>query len=190
MKPTVSQKNMHVIIGSSSSRDPKFGMFFSWESPPPQLWVPAAQTFGCPSHARRYRGGLSPFLYLLAVLHKKQRGTPRMCNPISFNLEILKSGDKPEDFLEKNHQKITYAKSPNLPSLPKWTVVLIHKPDLSLHSWEGEPAFPWRGWQSPQEPSLYLPSYYLTVTTTCSSSSSRIQCCWKRAVTQIYTPEM
>ena len=64
-----------------------------------------------------------------------------MCNPISFNLEILKSGDQPEDSGKKS-SKITYAKSPNLPSLPKSTVVLIHKPDLSLHSWEGEPAFP------------------------------------------------
>lgn len=182
MKPTVSQKNMHVIIGSSSSRDPKFGMFFSWESLPPQLWVPAAQTFGCPSHARRYRGGLSPFLYLSAVLHKSNEGH-RGC-AILFH-----STWKSEDSGKKT-SKITYAKSPNLPSQPKSTVVLIHKPDLSLHSWEGEPAFPWRGWQSPQEPSLYLPSYYLTVTTTCSSSPSRIQCCWKRAVTQIYTPEM
>ena len=41
---------------------------------PPQLWVPAAQTFGCPSHARRYRGGPSPFLYLSAVLHKSNEG--------------------------------------------------------------------------------------------------------------------
>lgn len=168
---------------------PNFGMFFSWESPPPQLWVPAAQTFGCPSHARRYRGGLSPFLYLSAVLHK-----PATRDTEDVQSYFIQPGDlevgRSTWGLWKKSSKITYAKSPNLPSLPKSTVVLIHKPDLSLHSCEGEPAFPWRGWQSPQEPSLYLPSYYLTVTTTCSSSPSRIQCCWKRAVTQIYTPEM
>ena len=185
MKPTVSPKNMHVIIGSSSSRDPKFGMFFS-----------CLPSYGC------------LLLKLLDVPHMQGDIAVGQALSFTFQLSSTKATRDTEDVqsyfiqpgdlevgrstwgLWKKSSKITYAKSPNLPSLPKSTVVLIHKPDLSLHSCEGEPAFPWRGWQSPQEPSLYLPSYYLTVTTTCSSSPSRIQCCWKRAVTQIYTPEM
>ena len=100
-----SPKNYACQIGSSSSRDPKFGMFFSWESPPPQLWVPAAQTFGCPSHARRYRGGLSPFLSLSAVLYKSNEGH-RGCAILFHSTWRSWSREINLRTLEKNHQKL------------------------------------------------------------------------------------